>query len=180
MTTASRSRSAARRDAGCWCFPAKPARACDFENIGMADGIRPLVEEGRVSLYCVDSLDGYTWSDRSASIEERAHRHGLDNQWLVEEALPFIARDNDGVQQLNGDHLRWLRDQVSVLLVCGQGAWRPTPLVRYRRHVRRPVCSRRRGFAVSSTSGGRTSAMTGRGGAASSPTTFRGSAEGPS
>jgi esterase/lipase superfamily enzyme len=32
----------------------------------------------------------------------------------------------DYVVHLNGDHLDWLRSQVSVLLVCGQGQWEDT------------------------------------------------------
>jgi esterase/lipase superfamily enzyme len=32
----------------------------------------------------------------------------------------------DYVQHLHGDHLEWLRSRVSLLLVCGQGAWEDT------------------------------------------------------
>jgi esterase/lipase superfamily enzyme len=75
-------------------FPSEAGRAWDFENNGMVDVVRRLVESGRATLYCVDSLDGYTWSDRSAPIEERALRHRLYTGWLVDEVLPFIQRDS--------------------------------------------------------------------------------------
>jgi esterase/lipase superfamily enzyme len=29
----------------------------------------------------------------------------------------------DYVEHLGGDHLEWLRGRLSLLLVCGQGAW---------------------------------------------------------
>jgi esterase/lipase superfamily enzyme len=32
----------------------------------------------------------------------------------------------DYVAHLEGDHLSWLQDQVSLLLVCGQGQWEDT------------------------------------------------------
>ena len=32
----------------------------------------------------------------------------------------------DYVQHLGGDHLEWLRDRVSLVLVCGQGQWEDT------------------------------------------------------
>jgi esterase/lipase superfamily enzyme len=32
----------------------------------------------------------------------------------------------DYVSNLGGDHLGWLRDHASLLLVCGQGQWEDT------------------------------------------------------
>ena len=55
-------------------FPSEAGRAWDFENNGMIEAVRELVDEGRVKFYCVDSLDQWSWSDRSISIEERALR----------------------------------------------------------------------------------------------------------
>jgi esterase/lipase superfamily enzyme len=168
-------------------FPSEAGRASDFENNGMLEAVYDLVAAGRVKLYCVDSLDGYTWSDATAPIEERAQRHGLYAEWLVEEVVPFIRQDSnpeaelialgcslgayhavhlalqhadlvpmamgfsgnydlstwhawgesgdatyfanpaDYVRNLHGDHLRWLRKRLTLLLVCGQGAWETDP-----------------------------------------------------
>ena len=46
-------------------FPSEQGRAWDYENNGMVDAVRPLIDEGRVKLYCVDSFDHATWSDDS-------------------------------------------------------------------------------------------------------------------
>lgn len=167
-------------------FPSEAGRAWDFESNGMVDAVRELIDDGRARLYCVDSLDGYTWSDRTASIEERARRHGLYTAWLVDEVVPLMSREGDDaeplalgcslgayhavhfalqradlvplaigfsgnydvaswhawgeagdaayfanpahyVPNLHGDHLEWLRSRLSVLLVCGQGAWETHP-----------------------------------------------------
>ena len=168
-------------------FPSEAGRAWDFENNGMVEAVRGLVDDGRIKLYCVDSLDAWSWSDTNAPTEERASRHGLYTGWLVDQAVPWIVGDSDGrhdlvtvgcsmgayhavhfalqradlaplaiglsgnydlatwnawgdrgdsayfanpadyVAHLDGDHLDWLRRQVSILLVCGQGDWETHP-----------------------------------------------------
>jgi esterase/lipase superfamily enzyme len=167
-------------------FPSEAGRAGDFENNGMLAAVWDLVSSGRATIYCVDSLDGYTWSDSSASIEERAQRHRLYTSWLVDEVVPYIRDGSDQrelltlgfslgayhavhfalqradlvpaaigfsgnydlstwhawgeqgnacesanpahyVPQLDGEHLAWLRNRLSVLLVCGRGDWETHP-----------------------------------------------------
>jgi esterase/lipase superfamily enzyme len=197
-------------------FPSEAGRAWDFENNGMIGAIEDLIGAGRAKVYCVDSLDAYSWSDSSIPVEERAIRHGLYTQWLVEEAIPWIRRDTadgaevmalgcslgayhavhlalqradlvplaigfsgnydvatwkawgdrgdatyfanptDYVANLHGDHLDWLRNRLSILLICGQGAWEGS--------------SKTRESAASSICGVMTSATTGPGGGARSPT----------
>lgn len=78
-------------------FPSEAGQASDFERNGMLAAVADLVESGRAILFCVDSLDGYTWSDHTASIEERAQRHGLYTRWLVERVLPYIGCTRDQV-----------------------------------------------------------------------------------
>ena len=56
-------------------FPSEAGRAWDFENNGMVGAVTGLIDEGRIKLYCVDSLDADTWSDKGLPIEERAIRH---------------------------------------------------------------------------------------------------------
>ena len=167
-------------------FPSERGRAWDFENNGMVDAVRGLIDEGRVKLYCVDSYDAASWSDHDLPLEERARRHGRYESWIVGDVVPWIYRDCGGpaevitvgcsmgafhaanfalkradlfplamcfsgnydpsawhawgergneayfnnpmdyVGHLAGDHLEWLRSQVSLLLVCGQGQWEDT------------------------------------------------------
>lgn len=167
-------------------FPSEGGRAWDFENNGMVGAVADLVDAGRCKLYCVDSADGFSWSDRTIDIEERARRHGAYHHWLVDRLLPLVADDTDGaeplalgcsmgayhavhltlqrpdlvpmaigfsgsydveswrawgaagnatyftnpmayVANLHGDHLDWLRQRASLLLVVGQGAWEVDP-----------------------------------------------------
>jgi len=69
-------------------FPSEQGRAWDYENNGMVDAVAPLIEAGRVKLYCVDSYDHVSWSDRSIQLEDRARRHELYESWIV---LPIQA-----------------------------------------------------------------------------------------
>ncbi|HSS67068.1 MAG TPA: esterase [Nocardioidaceae bacterium] len=168
-------------------FPSEAGRAWDFENNGMLEEIRYLIDDGRCKLYCVDSLDAWSWSDSSIPIEERAIRHSTYTRWLVEAAVPWVMGDTEGgsdlmalgcslgayhavhfalqradlvplalgfsgnydvstwrawgdrgdasyfanpadyVGNLHGDHLEWLQRRVSILLICGQGAWETHP-----------------------------------------------------
>ena len=167
-------------------FPAEGGHAVDFENNGMVGAVAGLIDAGRLKLYCVDSYDGASWSDRDIPLEERARRHGRYESWIIDDVLPWIHRDCGGptevitlgcsmgafhaanfalkraekfplamcfsgnydpsswngwgergneayfnnpmdyVGNLDGDHLGWLRDHVSLLLVCGQGQWEDT------------------------------------------------------
>jgi esterase/lipase superfamily enzyme len=77
-------------------FPSEQGRAWDFENNGMVGAVADLIDAGRVKLYCVDSADGYTWADRSASIEERARRHGDYESWVLGSVVPWIHNDCAG------------------------------------------------------------------------------------
>jgi esterase/lipase superfamily enzyme len=168
-------------------FPSEQGRAWDFENNGMVDAVADLIDAGRVKLYCVDSGDAYTWSDRSVPLEERARRHDEYESWVRSAVAGWIADDCGGsleiatlgcslgayhavnfalksahvfpfamgfsgnydpttwhawgdqgdstyfnnpmayVANLEGGHLDWLRERVSLLLVVGQGAWEVDP-----------------------------------------------------
>jgi esterase/lipase superfamily enzyme len=56
-------------------FPSEGGRAWDYETNGMVGAVAPLLEAGRIKLYCVDSFDGASWSAKHLPLEERARRH---------------------------------------------------------------------------------------------------------
>jgi esterase/lipase superfamily enzyme len=77
-------------------FPSEAGSAWDFENNGMVESVRWLLDAGRVKLYCVDSADSLTWSDKSAPLEERARRHDAYERWILDRVLPWIDDDCGG------------------------------------------------------------------------------------
>ena len=48
-------------------FPAERGDAGEFERRGMVGAVGDLIEAGRVKLYCVDSFDRESWSNRDDS-----------------------------------------------------------------------------------------------------------------
>ncbi|MDN5724561.1 MAG: esterase [Propionibacteriales bacterium] len=168
-------------------FPSEAGKAVDYANNGMVEAVQPLLDQGRIKLYCVDSIDDLSWSNRSLPIEERAVVHRAYTTWLEQAVVPLVAEDCGGtlnlittgcsmgayhavhfaferadvapvaiglsgnydvrtwrqwgepgerayaanpaafVPQLDGDHLAWLRQQLNLVLVVGQGAWETHP-----------------------------------------------------
>ena len=77
-------------------FPSEAGRAWDFENNGMLDAVAPLLADGRIKLYAVDSFDHLTWSDNSLPTEERARRHGAYERWILDTVVPLVDEDSPG------------------------------------------------------------------------------------
>ena len=63
------------RPAGARCSRPSAGGAWDFEGNGMVGAVADLIEAGRVKLYCVDSYDAASWSNRAIPLEERARAH---------------------------------------------------------------------------------------------------------
>ena len=77
-------------------FPHEMGGAQDFESWGMVDVVAGLIDGGRVKLYCVDSYDAESWSNRRIPLEERARRHGAYESWIVDQVVPWIFDDCAG------------------------------------------------------------------------------------
>jgi len=77
-------------------FPAEQGKAGDFAANGMVDAVGPLIEAGRVKLYCVDSYDTQSWAARELSLEDRARRHAGYQSWIADQVAPFIVADCGG------------------------------------------------------------------------------------
>ncbi len=81
-------------------FPSEQGSPWDFENNGMIDAVRQLLDGGRVKLYCIGSHDGATWSNQSIPLEERARRHDGYERWVLGQVLPLIDHDCGGRQEV--------------------------------------------------------------------------------
>ena len=91
-------------------FPSEQGKAEDFQQNGMVDALSGLLDSGRLKLYCVDSYDAESWSNRGIPLEERARRHGRYESWILGEVVPWIYADCGGEQEI-------------VTLGCSQGAF---------------------------------------------------------
>ncbi len=76
-------------------FPSEGGEPWDFEDRGMLDAVRPAVDEGRISVFCVPSYDFHSWSNQSISLGDRARAHRRYEDWIIWHVVPFI-RDRCG------------------------------------------------------------------------------------
>jgi esterase/lipase superfamily enzyme len=117
-------------------FPSEGGSARDVEHNGMLDAVRPLVDAGRVSLFCVDSLDRWSWSDGDIPTEERARRGQAYTAWLSEMVLPWLLDRVGGGQEVitvgvslgayHAVHLTLQRADVAPLAIGLSGNYDPS------------------------------------------------------
>lgn len=74
-------------------FPSQEGRFFDYENFGMPETLSQFIEEGKLQLYCIDSIDHESWFNKNASHEDKARR-ALDYEKIViEDVVPHILAD---------------------------------------------------------------------------------------
>ena len=59
----------------------------------MIGALAPLIDAGRVKVYCVDGADAWSWRADDVPLEERARRHGDYERWITDDVAPFIHDD---------------------------------------------------------------------------------------
>ena len=87
-------------------FPSEQGKAKDFEQNGMVDALSGLLGAGRLTLYCVDSFDAESWSNRGIPLEERARQHGRYESWILGDVVPRIYAHRSRITcRDSADHL---------------------------------------------------------------------------
>ena len=81
-------------------FPSQEGRPEDWEDRGMIGSIGWLIDEGRAKVYTIDSFDAQSWHDEGLPLEERARRHLLYEDWILEQVVPWIFEDCRGPQEI--------------------------------------------------------------------------------
>jgi esterase/lipase superfamily enzyme len=74
-------------------FPSENGEPHDWEDRGMVEAIAPLLDDGKVKLYCTPSLDRDSWTRGDLTLEERARRHGHYEWWVLTKLVPFVQAD---------------------------------------------------------------------------------------
>ncbi|MGH2751347.1 MAG: esterase family protein [Actinomycetota bacterium] len=77
-------------------FPSEQGSILDYENRQMIDSVAHLIEEGRLKVYCIDTFDASSWSRSDLDLEERARLHGLYEDWVINQVVPWIHEDCRG------------------------------------------------------------------------------------
>lgn len=82
----------------CLAFPAQSGRFYDFENFGMVEAVRPLIEAGRLQLFTCDSIDWKSWAYFGHDPHRRIERHERWVRYITEELAPQILNINQWAQ----------------------------------------------------------------------------------
>jgi len=80
-------------------FPTSMGRFYQWEDFGLVSHMAPRIDAGWVQLWCVDSIDGESFYNKTAAPQDRARRHLAYERYLVDEVLPAIRFAN-AVDQL--------------------------------------------------------------------------------
>jgi esterase/lipase superfamily enzyme len=71
-------------------FPCQCGRFYEFEDFGMINLLSVFIEQGRIKVFTVDSLDAQSWANPNAHPAQRALRHNDYDRYIVHEVIPFI------------------------------------------------------------------------------------------
>ena len=74
-------------------FPSSEGSADGYEGFGMVGVLAPLIDAGKVRLYCVGSDDSESWWSKHVPLNERAWRHSLYEDWIVKQVVPAIRHE---------------------------------------------------------------------------------------
>jgi len=80
-------------------FPAQGGRFYEYEDFGMVEALRPFIDDGKIKLFTVDSIDYQSWANWSAHPADRARRHEDYDGYIVHEVAPFIDQHCGGQGQ---------------------------------------------------------------------------------
>ena len=81
-------------------FPAQGGRFYEYEDFKMIDAIAGFIEQGKIKVFTVDSLDNQTWANWSAQPADRAKRHEDYDRYITQEVAPFIQQHGCDSAQL--------------------------------------------------------------------------------
>jgi esterase/lipase superfamily enzyme len=117
-------------------FPTEGGDAWEFANHGMVAALEPLIDAGRVKLYCVDSLDAQTWSAGHLPLEERARRHAGYESWIIDAVVPHIRASTGDAAEIattgcslgayHAVNIAFKRADLFPLALCLSGNYDPT------------------------------------------------------
>ena len=74
-------------------FPSGGGQFFDFESNGMITAVAPLIEAGKIKIYCPESLDNESWLNQAIDPHWRAVRHNAYQDFILHDLVPAIRSD---------------------------------------------------------------------------------------
>lgn len=81
-------------------FPAQNGRFYDFEGFKMIDSISNFIEEGKVQVFCCDSIDAESWSNQYGDPALRIQNQENWYHYICDELVPRIHEINKTHQRI--------------------------------------------------------------------------------
>ncbi len=80
-------------------FPTSMGRYYENKDFKLIDSISHFINEGKIKVYCPDSIDAYSWYNKEISPADRVKNHIWYDKFLLEELLP-TARHQTGKDKI--------------------------------------------------------------------------------
>jgi esterase/lipase superfamily enzyme len=80
-------------------FPTSMGKYYENKDFKLIDSVQQFLEEGKIKIYCPDSIDEQSWYNKSAHPADRINNHNWYNRLLVEEVIGR-ARHETGYQRV--------------------------------------------------------------------------------
>lgn len=74
-------------------FPTSQGSYYQNKDQGLIESVRWFVENGKVKIYCPDSIDAQSWYNKSVPPGERAYQHTRYDRLLLEEIVPRMQHE---------------------------------------------------------------------------------------
>jgi esterase/lipase superfamily enzyme len=74
-------------------FPTAAGFAHEWDRQGMVEVLAPLIDGGKIKLYCPESNVSQTLTDKETHPAVRMKRHQAYEQFILEDLVPFIRKD---------------------------------------------------------------------------------------
>ncbi|MGE5109125.1 MAG: esterase family protein [Sphingobacteriales bacterium] len=71
-------------------IPTAAADYLEYERFQMMDALNPFVNEGKVKVFSIDSINKESWLNNEMLPEHKAIRHNQFNEYIFNEVVPFI------------------------------------------------------------------------------------------
>lgn len=75
-------------------FPCQDSMCDNFENFGMTDTLSDYINDGRIQLFSVDTVDKESWSDIYGDKGHRSYIQECYYHYIVDEVIPLIHQYN--------------------------------------------------------------------------------------
>lgn len=74
-------------------LPTAAADFLEYERFNLIEAIRPFIEEGKVKVFSIDSINSESWMNDHIDPSDKSKRHGQWNSYVFDEVLPFIKNN---------------------------------------------------------------------------------------